>query len=75
MSTQRVEVIIVGDMEKSGPLTMEEGQGVEEALIDLLGNKTYSYRINGETVNGEEQPQPGDRVTAVPEDFKVKAGA
>ena len=75
MSTQQIEVIIVGSFEKSGPLEIGEGQSIEEALIDLIQDKTYSYRLNGETANGEEQVQAGDRVTAVPEGFKVKAGA
>jgi len=71
-STQKIELTILGDMEKSGSFEITEGQTIAEALIaNHIDVEKISFRLNGESAQGNEVVQDRDEVTAVP---KVKAG-
>ena len=71
-STQKIELTILGDMEKSGSFEIKEGQTIAETLIaNHIDVEKVSFRLNGESAQGTERVADGDEVTAVP---KVKAG-
>jgi len=74
MSTH-IEIVIAGNLKASGPLTIDEDTDILDALREIIDVERATFRLNGETANGEEKLKEGDRVTAVPEAFKVKAGA
>jgi len=71
-TTQKIELTILGDMEKSGSFEIMEGQSITEALLaNHIDVEKVSFRLNGESAQGNESLADGDEVTAVP---KVKAG-
>ncbi len=69
--TQRIELTVIGNIEKTGAIEIQAGQNILQALQDHIAVENVQFRLNGAAVNGEASVKAGDRVTAIP---KVKAG-